>query len=58
MTLPLTFFPILVVANDRRYLGELANGRLANGLGVVYLIVVLLAALAALPLLVATKGGM
>ncbi len=58
VTLPLTFFPILVVANDRRYLGELANGRLANGLGVVYLIVVLLAALAALPLLVATKGGM
>ncbi len=55
-TLPVTFIPILIVANDRRYLGDHVNGRLANGLGVVYLVVVSAAA-AALPLFVATKAG-
>ncbi len=57
-SLPFTFLPILIVANDRRYLGEHVNGRLANALGVVYLFVVSAAALAALPLLIATKGGL
>src|SRR6476620_12587941 len=31
--------PILVVANDRTYLGRHANGRLANTLGSVYLVI-------------------
>lgn len=57
-TLPFTYIPILVIANDKRYLGDLVNGRLANLLGVVYLVVVTAAALAALPLLIATKGGL
>ncbi len=58
LTLPLTWLPVLVIANDRRYMGELANGRVANAIGVVYFVLVLLAAVAALPLLVATKGGL
>ena len=58
VTLPFTYIPILVIANDRRYLGELRNGRLANSLGVVYLGLVTVAALLALPLLVATKAGL
>lgn len=58
LTLPLTWLPILVIANDRRYMGELTNGRLANTVGVVYMILVTVAAVAALPLLVATKGGL
>ena len=33
VALPLTYFPILVVANDPDYMGEHVNGRLANGLG-------------------------
>ena len=37
MALPLTYFPILVVANDPDYMGEHVNGRLANTLGTVYL---------------------
>jgi manganese transport protein len=57
-TLPFTYVPILIVANDRRYLGDHVNGRLANSLGVVYLFVVTGAALAAFPLLIATKGGL
>jgi manganese transport protein len=56
-TLPFTYVPILVIANDRRYMGELINGRLANSLGVVYLVVVSAAALAAIPLLIITKAG-
>ena len=57
-TLPFTYVPILVVANDRRYLGEKVNGWFANAFGLVYLVVVSLAALAALPLLLVTKGGL
>ena len=57
VALPLTYFPILVVANDPNYLGEHTNGRLANTLGVVYLVVVVVASLAALPLMIATKMG-
>ena len=57
-TLPFTYIPILIVANDRRYLGDQVNGRLSNGLGVVYLVVVTADALAALPLLIATKAGL
>ncbi|OKJ94500.1 hypothetical protein AMK26_32220 [Streptomyces sp. CB03234] len=55
--LPLTFLPILVIANDRRYLGDRVNGRVANTLGTIYLLAVTAGAVAALPLLIATKAG-
>ncbi len=57
IALPLTYFPILVVANDRTYMGRHVNGRLANGLGMVYLGIVLVAAVAAIPLMIITKAG-
>ena len=57
VALPLTYFPILVVANDRDYLGEHVNGRFANTLGVVYLVLLTAVALAALPLMVVTRMG-
>lgn len=57
IALPLTYFPILVVANDRTYMGRHANGRLANTLGTVYLVVVVVASVAALPLMLVTKAG-
>jgi Mn2+/Fe2+ NRAMP family transporter len=57
VALPLTYLPILVVANDREYLGEHVNGRLANALGVAYLVVVVAAAVAAIPLMVLTGMG-
>ena len=46
-----------VVANDRSYMGEHTNGRVANALGTLYLIVILVAAIAALPLMVVTRAG-
>jgi Mn2+/Fe2+ NRAMP family transporter len=57
VALPLTYFPILVVANDPVYMGEHANGRLANGLGIVFLGVIGIAAVAAIPLMVFTAAG-
>jgi manganese transport protein len=57
IALPLTYFPILVVANDRDYLGPHVNGRLANALGSIYLVLVVVAAVAAIPLMILTKAG-
>ena len=55
--LPLTYFPILIVANDPTYMGEDTNGRLLNTLGFLYLIVLVIVALATIPLMIVTKGG-
>ena len=57
VALPLTYFPILVVANDPDYLGEHVNGPVANALGVFYLVVITIAAFAAIPLMVVTSMG-
>lgn len=57
VALPLTYLPILVVANDRTYMGEHANGRLANALGSIYLVIVLVASVVAIPLMIITKAG-
>jgi Mn2+/Fe2+ NRAMP family transporter len=55
--LPLTYFPILVIANDPDYMGERVNGRLLNGIGTAYLLLLLVVSVAAIPLIVITKGG-
>jgi Mn2+/Fe2+ NRAMP family transporter len=57
VALPLTYFPILVVANDPVYMGERVNGRLANGLGTVFLVIIGLVAVAAIPLMLITAAG-
>ena len=57
VALPLTYLPILLIANDHAYMGGEANGRLANVLGVLYFILILLIAVAAIPLMLITHGG-
>jgi Mn2+/Fe2+ NRAMP family transporter len=57
VALPLTYFPILVVANDPVYMGGTVNGRLANTLGTVFLVVITIASVAALPLMLITAAG-
>jgi Mn2+/Fe2+ NRAMP family transporter len=57
VALPLTYFPILVVANDPDYMGERTNGRLANSLGVMYLGIIVVASVAAIPLMIWTRMG-
>jgi manganese transport protein len=57
VALPLTYVPILLVANDKAYMGRYGNGRLANVLGLVYLVVLAVVALTAIPLMVLTNVG-
>ena len=55
--IPLTYFPVLIVANDRSYMGRWVNGKVSNTLGVLLLVVMTVTSLATLPLLFATKAG-
>lgn len=57
VALPLTYLPILVVANDPQYLGEHVNGRAVNVLAMIYLLIILIASLAAIPLMIVTGAG-
>jgi manganese transport protein len=57
VALPLTYVPILLVANDRAYMGRYANGRVANAFGLFYLVVVLATAVAAIPLMLLSNMG-
>jgi manganese transport protein len=57
IALPLTYLPILIVANDPEYMGEHVNGAVLNGMGVVYLVVIVAVSLAAVPLLIITGAG-
>ena len=57
VALPLTYIPILIVANDRTYMREYVNGRLANVLGLIYLVVIVIISIAAVPLLILTNVG-
>jgi len=57
VALPFTYLPILLVANDRNYMGKHANGRVANVFGVIYLIVILFISLTAIPLLFLSNMG-
>ncbi len=57
VALPLTYFPILLVANDSEYMGAHANGRLANVLGFGYLVVIMVIAVTAIPLMLITNVG-
>lgn len=55
--LPLTYFPILIVANDPTYVGEKTNSRPLNALAFVYLVLLIVVALATIPLMIVTRGG-
>jgi manganese transport protein len=55
--LPFLFLPVLLVANDRELMGELANGRLSNTVGMLTLGFSCAIAAITFPLLILTKGG-
>jgi Mn2+/Fe2+ NRAMP family transporter len=57
LILPLTYLPILVVANDREYLQEHVNGWFTNTIATLFLVVIVVVAVAAVPLLIATGMG-
>ena len=55
--LPLTYFPILIVANDPTYVGEKTNSKPLNAIAFVYLVILVVVAVATIPLMILTKGG-
>ena len=57
VALPLTYLPVLIVANDPEYMGEHVNGRALNAAGTLYLVVIAAASLAAIPLMIITGVG-
>lgn len=57
LLVPFTYLPLILIANDRKYMGAHANGRIANVLAWSFYVVLSIAAAAALPLYLATSGG-
>jgi manganese transport protein len=57
VVMPLTYFPILRVAMDRGIMGKHANTLAANIIGIVFLLLITAAALAAIPLMFVTDSG-
>jgi manganese transport protein len=57
VAMPLTYVPVFLVARDKGYMGAYANGKLANILGWIYLGVILVVSLTAVPLLILTNMG-
>ncbi|NUW34216.1 divalent metal cation transporter [Nonomuraea sp. SMC257] len=55
--LPLTYLPVLMIANDPDYMGDHVNGRFTNALGTFYMVLLSVVAVAAIPLMLATKAG-
>jgi len=55
--MPLTYYPIMRVAMDRGVMKNHANSRLESGVGVFFLILVTVAAIAAIPLMILTDSG-
>jgi Mn2+/Fe2+ NRAMP family transporter len=57
IVLPLTYLPLMLLANDKKYMGQYVNGPLAKVLGWLFFAIVTAAALAAIPLYLLTSGG-
>jgi Mn2+/Fe2+ NRAMP family transporter len=57
VALPMTYLPILMIAGDRSFMGEHANGRVSSFLGWFYFAIIVVLAIAAIPLLLMTNGG-
>jgi manganese transport protein len=57
VVLPLTYLPLMLLADDKSYMGQYANKWLAKSLGWLYFALVTVAAIAALPLYLLTSGG-
>ena len=57
VALPLTYLPVLLIAGDRSFMSEHANGPFATVLGWFYFAVIVVLAVAAIPLLLATNAG-
>jgi manganese transport protein len=57
VALPMTYLPVLLIARDRTFMGEHANGKLAATLGWLFFAIILVVSIAAIPLMLITDGG-
>jgi manganese transport protein len=55
--LPLTYFPILVVANDPEYVGDKTNSKFMNVIAGFYMVLLTVVSIATIPLMIATRAG-
>jgi Mn2+/Fe2+ NRAMP family transporter len=55
--LPLTYFPILIAANDPTYVRDKTNSKPLNVVAFVYLLLLVGVSIATIPLMIVTKGG-
>jgi Mn2+/Fe2+ NRAMP family transporter len=55
--MPFTYYPILRVAADKKIMGKHVNTRLDTVVGVIFLILIVVAAAASLPLMLLTHAG-
>jgi Mn2+/Fe2+ NRAMP family transporter len=55
--LPLTYFPIFVVANDPEFMGDRVNSRFTNAIASFYMVLLTVVAIATIPLMIATRAG-
>jgi Mn2+/Fe2+ NRAMP family transporter len=57
VVMPLTYYPILRAASDKNLMGKHVNGKFDTVIGTVFLVLISIAALAAIPLMVLTDAG-
>lgn len=55
--MPLTYYPILKLGADKNVMGKHVNSRIVTILGTVFLILIMIAAAAAIPLMIVTHSG-
>jgi manganese transport protein len=57
VVMPLTYYPILKAASDRNLMGKHVNRKFVTVIGIIFLVLIAMAAVAAIPLMVLTHGG-
>lgn len=57
VVMPLTYYPTLKVAADRNVMGKHVNSKLDTIVGTAFLLLITIAAIAAIPLMIATHSG-
>lgn len=57
VVMPLTYYPILRTAADRNIMGKHVNSKVVSVLGGIFLVLITIAAVAAIPLMILTHNG-
>jgi Mn2+/Fe2+ NRAMP family transporter len=55
--MPFTYYPVLKVAADKNVMGKHVNSKFDTMIGVAFLVLITVAAIAAIPLMILTNSG-